>query len=65
MVLKAILKPGACFGEYALMTSDRRSATITALSKVYVAVLVKKDYDESVAYFCEQKMEMSLAALRK
>jgi CRP-like cAMP-binding protein len=65
MILRRVLKPGASFGEYALITSGARSATITALTKLHLAVLSKKDYDDSLGYFCAQKMDESLNVLRK
>lgn len=64
MILRRVLKSGDSFGEYALITNAPRSATITSQGKTHLAVLSKADYDESIGYFCEQKVDTILNVLR-
>jgi CRP-like cAMP-binding protein len=40
----AVLGPGACFGEMALLHSGRRSATVTAESDMRLLVLRSRDF---------------------
>ncbi|WP_028006684.1 cyclic nucleotide-binding domain-containing protein [Solimonas flava] len=41
----AELEPGACFGEEALISSDRRNASVTALTPVSLMRLAKEDFE--------------------
>jgi CRP-like cAMP-binding protein len=53
-LLRAVLRAGDSFGEYALLTKEAvRSATLISKGKTHLAVLSKADYEESIGLFCE------------
>lgn len=44
------LNEGSYFGEIALLSNEKRSATISALNRVEIIEITKKDFDEILAY---------------
>ena len=50
-----VLEEGAYFGEICLLTDDRRTATVRALTPCDLCTLKKKDFEELIIEFPEMK----------
>ena len=60
-----VLEEGSYFGEICLLTDDRRTATVRALTPCDLCTLKKKDFEEIIIEFPEvKKIFESLAITR-
>jgi len=59
------LSGGDSFGEFALLTSKPRSATIQTIEPTHFAVLDKADYQKAMGDLHKQKVDAKVALLRQ
>ena len=60
-----VLEEGAYFGEICLLTNDRRTATVRALTPCDLCTLKKKDFEELIIEFPEMKQIFESLAITR
>ncbi|KAL4486551.1 hypothetical protein ABPG73_003855 [Tetrahymena malaccensis] len=65
MVLYKTFKPGECFGEIALLTKQRRTATMVCAEKTYCLTLSKQGFDKIVGAYQNSMIQAQLNFLQQ